>query len=251
MNRREFLITLALLTETTLFGISEEFDDSLSIFSKDLIAISLLKKLTKIQNQVGCRKFNIISFDEMYKTASYLKCSLSKKEIFYIENIFYGNPKLYGFSGSRTIRSLTESVNSKNITYIEHSGHYLFKGDAIKKYKEIKNLIGPELILTSGIRMPVKQLYLFLKKSAVSNGNLRIASTSIAPPGFTFHSIGDFDIGKAGYGMSNFTERFQETDVFKKLYDGQYISIRYPKDNSFGVRYEPWHIKVVKGSDCA
>lgn len=251
MNRRELLIAMALFTGTTLFGLSEEFDDTIGISNKDRIAISLLRKLIKVQDQVGCRKFNIISFDEMYKTASYLKCPLTKNEIFYIENIFYGNPMLYGFGGSRTISNLTESINSNNIVYIEKTGHYLFKGDAMRKYNEIKQLIGPELILTSGIRMPVKQLYLFLKKTTTSNGDLRLASTAIAPPGFTFHSIGDFDIGKAGYGMSNFTERFQETDVFKKLYDGQYISIRYPKNNSFSVRYEPWHIKVVKGSDCA
>ena len=63
MNRRELLIAMALFTGTTLFGISEEFDDTTAIYNKDRIATSLLKKLTKVQDQVGCRKFNIISFD--------------------------------------------------------------------------------------------------------------------------------------------------------------------------------------------
>lgn len=28
--------------------------------------------------------------------------------------------------------------------------------------------------------------------------------------------------------------------------DMGFVAIRYHKNNSFGVRYEPWHIKVIK-----
>ena len=57
--------------------------------------------------------------------------------------------------------------------------------------------------------------------------------------------MGDFDIGKAGFGRKNFTQAFADTDEFRKLVDLGYVDIGYPRGNMFGVRYEPWHIKVV------
>ena len=34
-------------------------------------------------------------------------------------------------------------------------------------------------------------------------------------------------------------------EEYKKLIELKYIDLRYTKDNQIGVRYEPWHIKVV------
>jgi zinc D-Ala-D-Ala carboxypeptidase len=142
-------------------------------------------------------------------------------------------------------------ISKNDLTYIKKSGHFLLTGAATEKYNTIKKLIGNDLILTSGVRAPVKQLHLFLKKMVSEGGNLRLASTTIAPPGFTFHSVGDFDIGKAGYGQANFSSKFEQTDVFKRLHDGGYIAIRYTASNPYGVRYEPWHIKVAGGNGTA
>jgi len=91
----------------------------------------------------------------------------------------------------------------------------------------------------------VKQIYLFLNKAAEVDGNLSLASYSLAPPGHSYHAVGDFDVGKRNFGVKNFTEEFAKTDEFKRLSDLGYLVIRYPQNNSFGVRYEPWHIKVV------
>jgi D-alanyl-D-alanine carboxypeptidase len=52
-------------------------------------------------------------------------------------------------------------------------------------------------------------------------------------------------VGKVGFGLKNFTEEFAQTAEFKRLLDLGYIGMRYPKENLLGVRYEPWHIKVV------
>jgi len=76
-------------------------------------------------------------------------------------------------------------------------------------------------------------------------GNLSKASRSLAPPGHSYHGIGDFDVGKVGFGRKNFSEEFARTDEFHRLVELGYVDIRYPRDNLFGVRYEPWHIKVV------
>lgn len=252
MDRRSFLSLTAVCTTTLVFGANEEFiPSSLSIQRTAPIIGTLLDKLNTVQNQVGYVRFNIISFDEMLKTAAYCNKPLTPSEVGYIETIFYGDPRRYGFFGERTVPRLTAITPEKDIVYIKKTGHFLLKGAATEKYATIKSFIGKDVILTSGVRAPVKQLYLFLKKMASEGGNLRLASTSIAPPGFTFHSIGDFDIGKAGYGHGNFSAKFQETDLFKKLYERGYITIRYTQGNPYGVRYEPWHIKVTGGNETA
>lgn len=251
MDRRSFLAYTALFSSSIAFGMTEEFDDSIVRSGATRTTISLLDKLNTVQDRVGYVQFNAISFDEMLKVAQYCNKPLNQSEIGYIEAIFYGDPRRYGFYGERTVPSLTAVTPKSDLQYISKTGHFLLKGAAIEKYNSIKKLLGNEVILTSGVRAPVKQLYLFMKKMVNEGGDLRATSTSIAPPGFTFHSVGDFDIGKAGYGQYNFTERFQETDVFKKLYDQGYITIRYTNNNPFGVRYEPWHIKVTGGNETA
>ncbi len=251
MERRTFLTLSALTASTTLFGISEELDVTAKKKGGNVLVTSLLKKLTIVQNQVGYVQFNILSFDDLLKTASRCKQPLQPAEIDFIESIFYGDPRKYGFFGERTVPELTLVTPKKDVIYMDKTGHFLMKGAATEKYAQIKRLIGDDLVLTSGVRAPVKQLYLFLKKMEYVGGDLRLTSNSIAPPGFTFHSVGDFDIGKSGLGQFNFTEKFQETDVFKKLYDGGYICIRYTSNNPYGVRFEPWHIKVTGGYETA
>ncbi|MDH5660044.1 MAG: M15 family metallopeptidase, partial [Gammaproteobacteria bacterium] len=119
------------------------------------------------------------------------------------------------------------------------------KGDALTTFDKLKNDVGPDLILTSGVRSVAKQLQLFLAKLNSSNNNLSLTSRSLAPPGHSYHGIGDFDVGKKGFGRLNFTSQFSNTDEYKKLIELKYVDIRYTKNNNIGVRYEPWHIKVV------
>lgn len=90
----------------------------------------------------------------------------------------------------------------------------------------------------------VKQMHLFLAKTEQSAGNFSKASRSLAPPGYSYHAVGDFDVGKVGFGYRNFTDDFADTDVYKRLQDLGFVEIRYTTDNNFGVRYEPWHIQV-------
>ena len=85
----------------------------------------------------------------------------------------------------------------------------------------------------------------FWPRQSRRKGICPLASRSLAPPGHSFHGVGDFDVGKVGLGASNFTDVFAETAEFQQLVDLGYVSMRYPKDNQLGVRYEPWHVKVV------
>ncbi len=78
-----------------------------------------------------------------------------------------------------------------------------------------------------------------------TGGNLSLASQTIAPPGYSYHGIGDFDVGQVGFGVANFSTRFSRTKVYKKLTRLDYIVFRYPQDNRLGVLVEPWHIQIV------
>lgn len=214
---------------------------------KRIVFKSILKKITNVKKVIGFANFNLISFDEMLRYARrYPQIGqFTKTELALIDEIFFYDANKYGFHGNKVITNLTATINKKETIKIAGSGHYLFQGQALTKFKQLQQDVGPELVLTSGVRSVVKQLQLFLAKLNSSNGNLSLASRSLAPPGHSYHGIGDFDVGKKGYGRLNFTSQFANTEEYKKLIELKYIDIRYTKNNDIGVRYEPWHIKVV------
>ncbi len=140
---------------------------------------------------------------------------------------------------------LTHRINQNEVEKIGGSGHYLLKGDSLNQYQLIHKDVGEKPLLTSGIRNVVKQMHLFLSKTRQSNGNLSKASRSLPPPGYSFHGIGDLDVGKIGLGEANFTVDFSNTEEFQRLITLGYVDIRYTDTNRCGVRYEPWHIKII------
>ena len=63
-------------------------------------------------------------------------------------------------------------------------------------------------------------------------------ATYLAPSERFYHGIGDFDIGKIGYGAKNFTVDFPRTAEYQKVARLGYVDTRYPTDNLFRVRFE-------------
>lgn len=214
---------------------------------KKAISHRVLQKTLRVQKLIGYANFNLISFDDMLLYARrYTQIGgFTKPELLFIDEMFFYDAGKYGFHGNKVIKELTAKINKKETVKIAGSGHYLFKDEALLMFSNLKKDVGADLILTSGVRSIVKQLQLFLAKLNSSNGNLSLASRSLAPPGHSYHGIGDFDVGKKGFGKLNFTSSFSDTDEYKKLIRLKYVDLRYTKDNQVGVRYEPWHIKVV------
>jgi len=208
---------------------------------------SALLRLKRLQSTVGYGNFNVLSFDDAIKTASrYSKVGkFTQVELQVLEEVFYGEAKEYGFFGEKPVDELTSHINRKDVIKIPRSGHFLYRGEAQAMFEKVRSEVGPSLMLTSGVRSVTKQMYLFLRKASRYDWNLSLASRSLAPPGYSFHGVGDFDVGKKGFASKNFTSAFAKTDEYKKLVDLGYIKIRYPIDNQLGVRFEPWHIKVV------
>ncbi len=248
MHRRDFLK----ITGGVIFGFGLSEDalangdmyleiDEMMIFGK------LFNKLKHIQRVVGYGNFNIISFDETLKVAKRYKSigEFTKNEIALMEKIFYMDATRLGFYGKRTAKEITCAIDKSKAIKIKGTGHWLFKGKPKEDYERILKDVGHSLKLTSGIRSVVKQTYLFYGKVIKLKGNLSKASFSIAPPGYSYHTIRDFDVGRVDWGYANFTARFALTKEFRDLRKLNYISMRYGLHNRYGVRFEPWHIKVL------
>jgi D-alanyl-D-alanine carboxypeptidase len=206
-----------------------------------------LARLERVQNFVGHANFNLIGFEEMlYFARNYSDIgAFEKAELEFIDELFNTDAAVYGFFGEKVTPELNHRIAQRDVEKIAGSGHYLLKGESLNHYLQIRKDVGEQLLLTSGVRNNVKQLHLFLAKALQSDGNLSRASRSLAPPGYSFHNIGDFDVGKIGLGEQNFTADFSHTDEFKRLINLGYVDIRYTDSNEFGVRYEPWHIKLA------
>lgn len=239
-----------ILPQDSIFSFPSTFLEQEDVFlsSNDVINIENVRaKLKKVQRYVGFGNFNIISFDStryILKRAKGMK-DFTKDELDFIEYIFYYKPETHGFYGERTSMSLSNKINKKDVKKIAGTGHYLFKEKSVQTYNHMVKDLGENIILTSGVRSIVKQMKLYLDKIHKSKYNLSLASKSIAPPAFTYHALGDFDVGKKGLGSSNFTSRFALTKEFREMKKLKYIDMRYTINNKDGVRYEPWHVKVI------
>jgi len=218
---------------------------------KELLPVlrSCVSRLKRLELTVGHGNFYLLSFDDSLAIArNYPEVGeFTKGELDFLERIFFTDSSIYGFVDEKPIDKLTFRISENDVVKIPASGNYLYRGVPHDMYQKLKKQVGDKLYLTSGIRGIVKQFLLFLDKADANRGNLSLASRSLAPPGYSFHGIADFDVGQIGYGVLNFTRSFTSTEVFKKLDNLEYISLRYTKDNLKGVRFEPWHIKVYPG----
>ena len=207
---------------------------------------STRRRLRKLEATVGHGNFYLLNFDDALKNASYFNeiGPFTKAEIDFLERLFYQDASYYGFLGHKPLQRITDEVDRTKAVRIPRTGNHVYQGASLETFQRIRKDVGDEVVLTSGLRSIPKQFLLFLNKAYQHRGNLSLASRSLAPPGYSYHGTGDFDVGHIKLGSDNFTLRFTQTDVYRRLQDLGYIELRYRKDNHLGVRFEPWHIKV-------
>lgn len=231
---------------------NEDHPDDVFLKEEQLnLLLSSVKRFNRIQKLVGFGNFYLVDFDQaVYIARTQTEVgSFSVEEVNFLEQLFYASASEYGFYGEKPLRNLTDRVPMQEVVKMSGTGNYLFRGQPELLYHRIRKELGDQVVLTSGVRSVIKQFLLFLTKVADSHGNLSRASRSLAPPGYSFHGVSDFDVGQVGFGSYNFTERFISTPVFKRLRELGYLRLRYPRDNFLGVRFEPWHIKVTVNGD--
>nr|VFJ54810.1 MAG: D-alanyl-D-alanine carboxypeptidase [Candidatus Kentron sp. FW]VFJ57885.1 MAG: D-alanyl-D-alanine carboxypeptidase [Candidatus Kentron sp. FW] len=216
-------------------------DEELSLLAE------VVAHLRRVQANIGHGNFHLLGFDRMLSIGRNYSSVMPFKarEIEFMDRLFYEEANHYGFFGEKLLTHLTDNISKREVVKIPRIGQYMAKGKSIEICREMQRAVGDDLILTSGVRGIVKQMYLFLNKALASKGNLSRASRSLAPPGYSYHAIGDFDVGQKGLGALNFTKTFATTKVYQRLTTLGFTEIRYPMDNLFGVRFEPWHIKII------
>ena len=210
---------------------------------------SVRAKLAALQQHVGHLNFQVLSLDDGRIQASRMAGGdggFTLAELGFMEELFYADAGSYGFMDQKPFSSFAYAIPAREVTKVAGMGNYIYRGAAEGLWREIHKLLGNTVVLTSGVRGVLKQFLLFLNKAAANNGNLSLASRSLAPPGYSYHGVGDFDVGQKGLAEKNFTGAFTKTPVFKSLSELGYITLRYPQDNLLGVRFEPWHVRVVE-----
>lgn len=223
-------------------------DDDVFLEGNDqLLLNTVVARLKRIQLVIGHGNFHLAGFDEIIQVAKTYPAvgQFTVEELTFLEKIFYRDASQYGFLGEKPFRNITETIDRAKVVKVKGTGHFLYSNESLETFRKIKDDLGNDVILTSGLRGIAKQFLLFLDKAKNNEGNLSLASRSLAPPGYSFHSAGDFDVGQANLGGKNFSELFTSTEVYKKLLDHGYANLRYQKDNLVGVRFEPWHIKLA------
>ena len=231
---------------------SKRFDQAypddvlLSVADYNLVQ-GLSQRMRALRAVIGFGRFNTLSFDSAQKLAKQHSRigSFSAEEIAFLEELFYRDATEFGFRGERVVAQMNHTIARNKIVKHQGSGNYLYRGAASRMFHRMQVDIGVELSLTSGIRGVVKQASLFLHKTLAVDGNLSMASRSVAPPGYSYHTIGDFDVGQKSLGWDNFTEQFVFSDVYQRINELDYVSNRYAEENTLGVRFEPWHVKVI------
>ena len=146
-----------------------------------------------------------------------------------------------------------QEENSKNLVEI---GVYFdrvayLSRDAATAFKQMQLVAkkgGIELVPISGFRSIADQEKLF-QRQIQRQGSPKAAERLSAPPGFSEHHTGyAMDISDGNNHDTDLKVAFDSTDAYHWLqtYGGQYgFELSFPKNNSQGVSYEPWHWRFV------
>jgi D-alanyl-D-alanine carboxypeptidase len=102
--------------------------------------------------------------------------------------------------------------------------------------------VGIQLLIVSGFRGLEYQAGLIRKKLEAGQAIEEILRVNAAP-GFSEHHTGRA-VDIATPGSRPLTEEFEDTDAFRWLTSRAIefgFSLTYPRDNPWGIAYEPWH----------
>ncbi|WLD57742.1 M15 family metallopeptidase [Salinispirillum sp. LH 10-3-1] len=226
----------------------DDFESDIWLNEQEMrVMVSASTRLEQVRDWVGFGNFNILTWDDMLRFARTVPTigEFTPQELAFMDGLFHRDARELGFYGERTTIELTKQIREQDVVRVPRSGHFLYRGESSELYERLVRDIGDTLILTSGVRNMAKQFDLFLAKAIQTDGNISRASRSLAPPGYSFHALGDFDVGKVGLGLGNFSSEFAATREFRKLQEMGYTKIRYTVDNRYGVRFEPWHVRVA------
>ena len=107
--------------------------------------------------------------------------------------------------------------------------------------------VGIQLLIVSGFRSFEYQAALIRNKLAAGQSITEILTVNAAP-GFSEHHTGQA-VDIATPGSRPLTEEFESSNAFHWLQSRAIefgFSMSYPRDNPWGIAYEPWHWSVKR-----
>ena len=110
---------------------------------------------------------------------------------------------------------------------------------------EAADQVGIRLLIVSGYRGVDYQAGLIRKKIEAGQAIEEILKVNAAPGHSEHHTGCAVDI--ATPGSRPLTEEFEDTDAFRWLQSRAIefgFSMTYPRDNPWGIAYEPWHWSI-------
>lgn len=121
--------------------------------------------------------------------------------------------------------------------------------------KQFQNMVaaarsqGVNIVVISGFRSISEQKHLFFDVKAQRGQVAAKRATVSAPPGYSEHHTGyAVDLGDASVPATNLNQNFENTRAYKWLQVNAAkfsFEISFPRNNTQGVIYEPWHWRYV------
>jgi len=138
------------------------------------------------------------------------------------------------------------------LTPITPNGEILMRKAAAAKFMEMQEsarAAGVSLVPISGFRSIDDQNHVFFDVKAQRGQNTTTRSEVSAPPGYSEHHTGyAVDIGDGDHPDLNLQTEFEAGQAYQWLKEnaGFYsFELSFPKNNTQGVSYEPWHWRFV------
>lgn len=247
------IIVILLFTAVLLFYSTPDYD-ALNIVHRK-IAESIVETWNERFASIPDDQVAIVSYDTLMNDLNYFQRHFA-------EQVFAISPKELGFKGpffsmepAKQLKKI-ESVTLKTEKGDYETGVSYYPVRAYQDYESMmiamQQEIGKKLLFDSGYRSPGRQAYLYIKNLVVYNGYCLYENAKwIALPGYSehgdpMHTAVDFINvdGINGFGDGQTALDFEELPEYQWLLDNGkrfnfYLS--YPKNNPYGVTFEPWH----------
>jgi D-alanyl-D-alanine carboxypeptidase len=145
-----------------------------------------------------------------------------------------------------------EEATSVDLEPVYPESEFSLRPAAVQAYLDMENAAradGVNLVILSAFRSKNDQKDLFFEVKKERSQNTEERAKVSAPPGHSEHHTGyALDLGDAAQPESNLAEEFAQTKAYQWLEKNaaQYsFELSFPKDNSQGISYEPWHWRFV------
>lgn len=195
----------------------------------------------------------------------YLRTTLNPVEFSIVEKVFAINPETYGFKGPylglETVPDFDSFIKVDkqpysykgenkytNVQHIPRHVYFAYRSMADAMSSEL----GRPLIIESGYRSSAYQVIVFLDVLKSYNFDLQKTAQRVAVPGYSEHGLStslaiDFQ-NIDGLPSEDSPTGFETTQEYDWLIKNAHkfgFFLSYPKDNRYGVKFEPWHWRYM------